>query len=59
MLSFDTPGIAQEVEEHVHVKRVWDAHTWRSWSGLAPDGTPLFVRDISTQEIYALDLQLP
>jgi putative flippase GtrA len=30
-----------------------------SWSGLAPDGTPLFVRDISTQEIYALDVQLP
>ena len=27
MLSFDTPGIAQEVEEHVHVKRVRDAHT--------------------------------
>jgi hypothetical protein len=30
-----------------------------SWSGLAPDGTPLFVRDISTQEIYALDVQFP
>jgi len=30
-----------------------------AWSGLAPDGTPLFVRDISTQEIYALDVQLP
>jgi serine/threonine protein kinase/Tol biopolymer transport system component len=30
-----------------------------AWSGLAPDGTPLFVRDTSTQEIYALDLQLP
>ena len=30
-----------------------------SWSGLAPDGTPLFVRDTSTQEIYALDVQCP
>jgi serine/threonine protein kinase/Tol biopolymer transport system component len=29
------------------------------WSGLAPDGTPIFVRDISTQEIYALDVQFP
>jgi eukaryotic-like serine/threonine-protein kinase len=29
------------------------------WSGLAPDGSPLFTRDNSTQEIYALDLQLP
>jgi Tol biopolymer transport system component len=30
-----------------------------TWSGLAPDGSPLFVRDISTQEIYALDVQFP
>ena len=30
-----------------------------AWSGLTPDGTPLFVRDISTQEIYALDIQFP
>ena len=29
------------------------------WSGLAPDGTPVFVRDVSAQEIYALDVQLP
>jgi Tol biopolymer transport system component len=29
------------------------------WSGMAPDGSPLVVRDISTQEIYALDWQLP
>jgi serine/threonine protein kinase/Tol biopolymer transport system component len=29
------------------------------WSGLGPGVTPLFVRDISTQEIYALDLQFP
>ena len=30
-----------------------------TWSGLAPDGTPLFVRDNATHEIYALDLDLP
>jgi hypothetical protein len=29
------------------------------WSGMAPDGSPLLVRDISTQEIYALDWKLP
>jgi Tol biopolymer transport system component len=29
------------------------------WAGLAPDGTPIFVRDTSTQEIYALDVQFP
>jgi Tol biopolymer transport system component/predicted Ser/Thr protein kinase len=35
------------------------APTWGEWSGLAPDGSPLLVRDISTQEIYALDWKLP
>ena len=29
------------------------------WTGLGPGETPLFVRDISTQEIYALDVDLP
>jgi eukaryotic-like serine/threonine-protein kinase len=29
------------------------------WTGIAPDGSALFVRDLSTDEIYALDLQLP
>ena len=30
-----------------------------AWSGLAPDGSFLFVRDLSTDEIYSLDLELP
>jgi WD40 repeat protein len=29
------------------------------WSGLAPDNSRLYARDLSTQEIYSLDLQLP
>jgi len=29
------------------------------WSGITPDGSPLFLRDVSTDEIYALDLELP
>jgi Tol biopolymer transport system component len=29
------------------------------WSGLAPDDSPLAMRDVGTQDIYALDLQLP
>jgi Tol biopolymer transport system component len=32
---------------------------WGEWSGLAPDGSPLIVRDISTQEIYELDWTAP
>jgi hypothetical protein len=30
-----------------------------SWGGLSPDDSPLLLRDVSTQEIYALDLQFP
>jgi Tol biopolymer transport system component len=30
-----------------------------AWSGVAPDGSGLFVRDLSTDEIYAFDLELP
>jgi Tol biopolymer transport system component len=32
---------------------------WGSWSGQAPDDSRLFVRDVSTQEIYALDVDFP
>jgi len=30
-----------------------------SLTGLAPDDSPLVSRDVGTQEIYALDLELP
>jgi eukaryotic-like serine/threonine-protein kinase len=30
-----------------------------AWSGIAPDGSALFARDLGTSEIYALDLDLP
>jgi len=29
------------------------------WAGLAPDDSPLLLRDVGTQEIYALDVDLP
>lgn len=29
------------------------------WTGVAPDGSPLLLRDISTQEVYALRVRLP
>ena len=33
--------------------------TFAAWTGLAPDDSPLALRDISNFEIYALDWQLP
>jgi Tol biopolymer transport system component len=32
---------------------------WGSWGGQAPDDSRLFVRDVSTQDIYALDVDFP
>jgi hypothetical protein len=29
------------------------------WISFAPDGSPLFTRDIGTQEIYALTVKWP
>jgi hypothetical protein len=29
------------------------------WSGITPDGSALLVRNLSTDEIYSLDLELP
>jgi serine/threonine protein kinase/Tol biopolymer transport system component len=35
------------------------SHMVGEWSGLTPDAFPLFTRDTSIQEIYALDVELP
>jgi hypothetical protein len=29
------------------------------WSGLSPDDSPLLLRDISSQDVYALDWDAP
>ncbi len=39
------------------VRRLWGP--LGEWTGLAPDDSPLLVRDTSSQEIYALDFQVP
>jgi len=33
--------------------------TFGPWTGITPDGSPLLVRDISSEEVYSLDVQLP
>jgi serine/threonine protein kinase/Tol biopolymer transport system component len=32
---------------------------WDGWVGVTPDGSPLVLRDLSIEEIYALDVDLP
>lgn len=38
--------------------RRYGRHGW-SWTGLAPDDSALLVRDLSTDEIYSLEVELP
>jgi eukaryotic-like serine/threonine-protein kinase len=47
-LLFSLKGIARSTSDMVG-----------EWSGLTPDGFPLFTRDISIEEIYALEVELP
>jgi hypothetical protein len=48
----------EEVAELGKVGRL-NAGTSGEWFGLAPDESPLVARDISTEEIYALEMQWP
>ena len=48
-----------KLEQVVSLKDFRQATGWGSWTAPAPDGSPLLVRDAGTQDIYALDLQLP
>jgi Tol biopolymer transport system component len=70
---FDTTVTDQSAFYRLRVRdakldRVLDLKSYRlfpsqfgpgSWTGLAPGGEPLFVRDIGTSEIYAFDVDFP
>jgi len=68
---FDTLGVTDPSFFRIHLadqRRETVVHTqdirryygeFGPWTGMAPDGSPLLVRDISSEEVYALDLQLP
>ncbi len=51
----------RKIESIVDVKNVGRVTTGTivDWFGLAPDDSPLFARDISTAEIYALEIDWP
>ncbi|HUI75335.1 MAG TPA: winged helix-turn-helix domain-containing protein [Candidatus Acidoferrum sp.] len=50
-----------QIENIVNLKNLGRLTTGTNmgWFGLAPDDSPLFARDISNSEIYALDVQWP
>jgi eukaryotic-like serine/threonine-protein kinase len=47
----------ERVADLQNLRRV--VEPWISWMGLTPDGAPLFMRDIGSQEVYALDFEAP
>jgi eukaryotic-like serine/threonine-protein kinase len=48
-----------KLQQVAHIQGIRHAPTTADWGGLAPDDSPLMVRDVGSQEIYVLDLQLP
>ena len=51
----------RKIEEVVDLQKAGPLLNGRgsTWFGLAPDDSPLVTRDISTQEIYALEMDWP
>lgn len=50
-------GKVERVASLQNFRRV--VNPWLSWMGLTPDGSPLLMRDIGSQEVYALDFEEP
>jgi hypothetical protein len=59
----DRVSLATRKKERVAVlkgvSRVPILGSGTSWSGVAPDGSPLIMRDMGNRELYSLELQLP
>jgi len=56
-------SITDHKREHVvalkNVPRVYLSQSGQPWNGLAPDNSPIIMRDVGNREIYSLELQLP
>ncbi len=59
--SFQRVKVGEKKAESVFVLQGLDRYPgpFGLWSGRAPDGSEVFVRDRSTQEVYGLDVKLP
>lgn len=47
------------VVEFKEIPRVYVSESTNPWNGLDFDDSPLIMRDVGVQEIYALDLEFP
>jgi hypothetical protein len=49
----------RRLEQLFSLRDARQAPGWGEWVGLAPDDSPLLVRDTGTQDVYALDWEAP
>jgi hypothetical protein len=51
--------VSRDVQQlfHITIRETGARVPW--WNDLAPDGSPLLLRDESSEEIYALEFELP
>jgi len=49
----------RKLERVADLKNFRETGYYGSWLGMAPDDSPLLLRDTGTQEIYALDWEAP
>jgi eukaryotic-like serine/threonine-protein kinase len=49
----------RKLEQTVSLKDFRQAPGWGDWAGLAPDDSPILLRDAGAQDIYALDWNAP
>jgi len=47
------------IEKVIELPEFGLAGIWATWFGLTPEGDPLVLRDMSSVDVYALDLDLP
>jgi hypothetical protein len=47
----------RKIEEVADLKNFRQTGYWSVWLGMAPDDSPLLLRDTGTQDVYALDWQ--
>jgi hypothetical protein len=48
-----------QTEQIVDLSNFVTSGRYGSWLGLAPDDSPLLLRDVGTQDVYALDWEAP
>jgi hypothetical protein len=49
----------QKVDQVASLKGTHTAGYWADWLGLAPDDSPLTLKDVGTQEIVSMDFREP